>query len=449
MGVRRSLLLAVAAALAGLFWDAAPASAADEASVARGGRLYDNWSRELKDRPPSAPHPLFAARRNADAAETWRCRECHGLDYRGRHGIVGIRARQDADPAAIVALLKDGTHRYGGMMGESDLLDLARFVSHGQVDMQAAIGGTRVADPGIQGKYYGTICAGCHGPDGGRLREIAPLGDLARQRRHEVMHVILNGHPGQAMPALRALGTDFAVRMLAFLQTLPPQNLAVSIAQGGRLYDDWQAETGAPRMSLPHHAYPATAYYSDDAPLTWRCKSCHGWDYQGSRGAYAGGRHTTGIKGIRDMAGADPARIIDVLHNATHRYDAVLKHRDLLDLANFVSLGQVDMDAAIDRRSGRARGDAARAAPYFRTICAACHGTNGQRIITISPLGRVARENPWESLHKIMNGHPNEKMPALRELDRQLLIDILTHLQGLPEARSLGTAADSDRSGGK
>lgn len=42
------------------------------------------------------------------------------------------------------------------------------------------------------------------------------------------------------------------------------------------------------------------------------------------------------------------------------------------------------------------------------------------------------REN---DLRDLANGHPDEKMPALRELDQQLLIDILTHLQGLPETR--------------
>jgi mono/diheme cytochrome c family protein len=433
----KRLMLSVLTGLAG-FLVAGPTVANDEASIVRGGRLYDHWSRELKERPPHGLHPLFTARRNElSAADSWRCKECHGLDYAGKHGIVGIRGRQGAEPAAIVALLKDRTHRYGELLGESDLLDLANFVSRGQVDLPAAIEGTRrgKANPAAHEKYYGTICAACHGLDGGRLREIAPLGDVARRSPHEVLHVILNGHPGQTMPALRALGADFAARMLLYLQTLPSANLAVSIAHGGRLYDNWQAETGAPQQALAHPAYPPTAFHTGDAPLTWRCKSCHGWDYLGNRGSYASGRNATGIKGIRDMAGTEPGRIVAILRDATHKYDAVLKERDLQDLAFFVSQGQIDMDVAIDRPSGRARGDAERASAYYRTICATCHGSDGRRIITTVPLGRVARTNPWESLHKIANGHPNEKMPALRELDQQLLIDILAYLQGLPETR--------------
>ncbi|MBI4754621.1 MAG: hypothetical protein HY778_04205 [Betaproteobacteria bacterium] len=440
--MKRFVLAVLTASLGGMV--PLLASADDAASIVRGGRLYDHWSRELKERPPAGLHPIFTARRNDMlAADSWRCKECHGWDYRGNHGIAGIRGRQDDTPAAIVAVLKDATHRYGELMGEQDLHDLANFVSHGQVDMQSVIAAARrsPAPAAAHEKYFVTICGGCHGPDGRKLREIAPLGETARQRPHEVLHVIFNGHPDRNMPALRALGAEFSARRLTCLQTLPGENLSASIVHGGRLYDDWQAEAGARRQSLPHPAYPASAHFAGDVALTWRCKECHGWDYRGKDGAYGGGRHATGTKGIRGVAGAAPARIAAILRDATHRFDAVLKERDLHDLANFVSLGQVDMDAAIDRASGRARGDAGRGAPYFGTICAACHGSQGQRIITTQPLGRVARANPWESLHKMMNGHPDEKMPALRELDLQLLIDVLTHLQGLPESRSL----DADR----
>lgn len=322
-------------------------------------------------------------------------------------------------------------------MRESDLLDLAHFVSRGQFDMQTTLEGVRKSKtpPMTYERYFATICSACHGLDGNRLRETPPLGDAARHRPQEVLHVILNGHPGGNMPGLRALGIDLSGGILAYLQTLPSHSLAASVAHGGRLYDDWQVEAGAQRQSLPYPAYPRTAYYAGEAALTWRCKACQGWDYLGSKGQYESGRHATGIKGIRGMAGADPSLIKALLRDNTHLYGAVLKDRDLDDLANFVGSGQVDMDAAIDRPSRLAKGNAGRASAYYGTICASCHGTDGRRIITAPPLGSVARANPWESLHKIGNGHPNEKMPALRELDRQVQIDLLAYLQGLPETR--------------
>lgn len=409
--------------------------AGDEASIVRGGRLYDDWSRETKDRPPSTVHPAFNTKGAAVTSDTWRCATCHGFDYKGKAGTVGIQGRAGADPAAIVSVLKNATHRYDGLLQEGDFLDLANFVSHGQVDMLPAIDAARLSKTTASSseRLYGTVCTNCHGSDGATLRQISTLGDIARLRPFEILHVIQNGHPGGEMPALRLLGTETAARMLVYLQTLPATNPSTSIAHGGRLYDNWQVETGAHRQALVHPSYPRSAYYANDAEMSWRCKSCHGFDYLGNLGNYSSGRYATGIKGIRAMAGADPVQIAAILRNPTHQYGAVLKERDLQDLAKFVSAGQVDMDLSINRQSRRALGDPAKGAGFYETICASCHGKDGKRIT--APLGRLTRANPWGALHAMLNGHPDEKMPALRELDLRILIDTLAHVQGLPDPR--------------
>ena len=54
---------------------------------------------------------------------------------------------------------------------------------------------------------------------------------------------------------------------------------------------------------------------------------------------------------------------------------------------------------------------------------------------TIPPLGNIAKNNPWEALHKILNGHPDEEMPALRVLDIQVLVNVLAYIQTLPTER--------------
>jgi len=439
--MKRVALAALAALMTSLAAStvvAAPAVvAADAASIVRGGRLYDHWSRESKERTPNHPNPAFKTLQvRVAAADTWRCSQCHGFDYKGKHGVVGIRGKRNSDPVAIVAVLKNANHDYAELLHESDRVDLANFVAYGQVDMQNLIESARRTKNAAasSGKLFATACASCHGLSGDRLREIPPLGEQARQNPQEVLHVALNGHPGGRMPALRTLGEDMAVKMLAYLQTLPGVNLAASIVNGGRLYDDWQLQSGGPGQALPHPAYPPKAYYANSPGMTWRCKECHGWDYKGNQGEYASGTHATGIKGIRAMAGADPEKIMDILRNNRHFYGAVLKYRDLLDLANFVSLGQIDMDSGIDPHTRLARGDAGRGAAHYRTICAGCHGLEGH-FVAKRTLSREARANPWESLHKILNGHPDEAMPALREIDRKVITDILAHIQGLPDRR--------------
>jgi mono/diheme cytochrome c family protein len=255
---------------------------------------------------------------------------------------------------------------------------------------------------------------------------------------------MLNGHPHETMPALRVLGTKVLADILAYVQTLPAESMMASIVRGGRLYDNWflVIKDRPPAKTRPdypadrkHPAYPPRGKYAKDPRSNWRCKECHGWDYAGSAGAYSKGEHFTGIKGIGAMAGAEPAKIVALLRDETHRYAHVLDDRALRDLANFVGKGQVDMDEYIDRPTNKAKDLGTPYNAYFATICANCHGDDGTKITTMHPLGRVARSNPWEALHKILNGHPGEAMPALRVLDKQTLVGILAYIQTLPTER--------------
>jgi mono/diheme cytochrome c family protein len=399
--------------------------------------LYDNWIAETRAKAPNHINPAFKTRQVAVATpDTWRCVECHGWDYKGKHGTRGIQGRQKEDPAAIAALLKDVNHGYEEWLDEHDRIDLANFVSAGQTDASRLVSQAQRVKPGQTSahKVFDTVCAVCHGLEGDRLREIAPLGESARKRPAEVMHVAFNGHPGGNMPALRTLGEEPALNMLAYLQTLRSLDLAASVANGGRLYDDWQVHTGGQRQAIAHPAYPAKGYYVNSANETWRCKECHGWDYKGNQGQYAKGNHFTGITGIQAMTGADPDKTMAVLRGTSHHFGAVLRHRDLQDLANFVSYGQIDMDTVIDLKTGLTRGDATKGQTHYRSMCAGCHGVDGY-FVAKRHLGKVSRGDPWHSLHNMLNGHPDDTMPALRELDPNVAKDILAHIQTLQERR--------------
>ena len=204
-----------------------------------------------------------------------------------------------------------------------------------------------------------------------------------------------------------------------------------AVARGGRLYDKFWAENKGAKPEADHAAYPHKGgKYGKDA--SWRCKECHGWDYMGKDGAYSSGGHATGIKGIRAAAGKDVAAIVAVLKDKTHGYtDQHLSAKDFNDVALFVSTGQVDMDKYIDRAGKKSKGDAGKGEVYFNTICAGCHGTDGKKIKDADPLAAAAG-NPWELLHKVLNGHPGESMPALRALDPQIAADLVAHMQTLP-----------------
>jgi len=432
---------------------------ADLASIVRGGRLYDNWHKEIKERVPENRQPAYPVDK-AFASQpevNWRCKECHGWDYLGNKGtysqgphftgIKGIEGMVGVPPENIIMILKDKNHDYTGLLNDDDLIDLANFVSKGQVNMDDFIRRKTRKAKGNNSKhkeYYDTICANCHGNDGMHITTIQPLGVVAHDNPWKALHKILNGHPHETMPALRVLGMQTVVDILAYVQTLPDKNMLSSVIRGGRLYDDWFEEKEIVAKPEPnslhpydrkHPAYPKEGAYAKKPRSNWRCKECHGWDYLGNKGAYAQGSHFTGIKGIRGKMAAPREEIIAILKDENHQYEEVLDINDLSDLANFVSKGQIDMDNYILRKTRMAKGDSSKHKSYYVTICANCHGSDGTRMPTIPALGSISKSNPWEALHKILNGHPDEEMPALRVLDIQVLVDVLAYLQTLPSER--------------
>jgi hypothetical protein len=159
-----------------------PAAPTEDWEIGFGGRLYDNWFEALAVDEPEETHPAYPAVGQQEGAATWRCKECHGWDYKGRDGeygsgshatgIVGIQAMVGADPSAIRAIIEDDTHGYTPEMIPPEAMDrLARFVTRGQHETALyfdyatgrALG---EAEPGE--RYYQNICAPCHGFDGRR-----------------------------------------------------------------------------------------------------------------------------------------------------------------------------------------------------------------------------------------------------------------------------------------
>ena len=67
------------------------------------------------------------------------------------------------------------------------------------------------------------------------------------------------------------------------------------MSSGGRLYDNWMNTTGADDVEDTHPSWPASNT-SKSGSVTWRCKSCHGWDYKGAAGKYGSGSYYTGIR---------------------------------------------------------------------------------------------------------------------------------------------------------
>jgi mono/diheme cytochrome c family protein len=215
-------------------------------AIARGGQLYDRWWTVLDAKVPSTTHRSYPSDGREKDTITWRCKECHGWDYRGkdgaygkgRHftGIIGIRGKAGAKPADIARILRDRTHNYPiSFLPDKAVEWIARFVSAGQIDMDTYIDrNTKMAkgDPSSGAKLYDTVCAICHGRDGKMLNVVDAddpavadgslyVGTVAREDPWRTLHKIRNGQPGTPMISLMALSVEEQANVLAYVQTLP------------------------------------------------------------------------------------------------------------------------------------------------------------------------------------------------------------------------------------
>ncbi len=203
------------------------------------------------------------------------------------------------------------------------------------------------------------------------------------------------------------------------------------ISRGGLLYDRWYEVVDVDKPDYTHPGWPKENTQKSGA-TTHRCKSCHGWDYKGRDGAYGSGKYKTGIPGIQRFAGQNKNKVLEILTNDLHNLGGHLPAKDLDDLALFVVDGQFDFSKFIDVKTNLVMsGNTRTGAEYYNTVCAKCHGVDGDLIEDMTPLGNIARKNPWEMMHKIINGQPGEKMPSMRAFGMRVIMDIMAYVQTL------------------
>ncbi|MBI4216830.1 MAG: c-type cytochrome [Chloroflexi bacterium] len=236
------------AELKALIAEALRGAPATVASIARGGRLYDHWTEEAKVAVPAGNQPLWATQttntRTGD--DTWRCKECHGWDYKGvggaygsgshKTGFVGVYdAGTSKSQEQLLGILSGSTnarHDFSKVLDGQSLTDLANFLSQSLINetpyidyaTKKPIGGNAT-----KGKtLFDATCVACHGADGKTLNfgdAAAPeyLGTTATDNPWETINKIRFGQPGKSMPsgAVNGWSMQDVVDVLTYAQTLP------------------------------------------------------------------------------------------------------------------------------------------------------------------------------------------------------------------------------------
>ena len=426
--------------------EAAPTEAAAEpeepmleGNPVRGGLLYDKWWVVADVDEPSEDHALWGTQSTNErsGADTWRCKECHGWDYKGvdgaygsgshMTGFAGIFSNAGGSLAEILLAMSGSTnpdHDFSTVMSEQDLIDISLFVSQLQVDTDSFVAEDKSAlgNAANGEESYGEVCALCHGPDGETINfhsfdDPEYVRTIAVDNPWEFIHKVRFGQPGSPMPSAIINGwTDADVaNVLAYAQTLPED---ASLNLGGQLYDKWWVvvEQDEPTEDQPLWSTQSTNERSGKD--TWRCKECHGWDYMGADGAYGSGSHFTGFPGVfgaSSMFAEELTAWLDGTTSPDHDF-SVMGEFGIGALVTFLQTETADVSPFInDDKSST--GDPAIGKTMFDNTCASCHGTDGKKLNFGGDddpeyVGTIARDNPWEFIHKVSFGQPGSPMPS-------------------------------------
>ena len=221
----------------------------DDDKIALGGRLYDNWMTTSGIEALPGDHPLWSTQTTNTRTETatFRCKECHGWDYKGASGAYGsgshstgftgvIRAGKTLTQDDLVQVLRGGfnsNHDFRFDISRTNLDALAMFLDLGLknyselIDYETKLPRQIPVLANGESRYSRT-CGSCHGAGGtsinfGTVESPVYLSDIASGNPWEFLHKALYGQPGESsMPPVSTRGWDDQdlTDLLAYVQSL-------------------------------------------------------------------------------------------------------------------------------------------------------------------------------------------------------------------------------------
>ena len=217
--------------------------------ISRGGQLYDNWWKTTVDtEKPKGDHPLWKKQttNKRSGYDTFRCKECHGWDYRGkdgaygkgshRTGFKGVHEAAGKMPVEELEKINKGIplkeHDYSKLVRDADIADLAIFLKKGLIDTTSLVNDNGVPKGGNTrtGSYiFRRNCTHmCHGVAGtainfGEADKPEFVGTIASENPWEFIHKVRAGQPGTTMPSaiINEWSEKDIIDLLAYARTLP------------------------------------------------------------------------------------------------------------------------------------------------------------------------------------------------------------------------------------
>jgi thiosulfate dehydrogenase len=235
----------------------------EDMHISRGGQLYDDWWKTTANTvKPQNNHPLWNMQNTnkRKGYSTYRCKECHGWDYKGKDGAYGkgshvtgfigvYGASQKKTIKELEGTLRGSTnkdHDFSNYLGKEDISDLALFLKKGLVNTDSyldAKGNPLGGDLNSGAYLFNTNCTQmCHGGPGTMINFGKPdkpeyLGTVANKNPWELIHKVRAGQPGTKMMSaiINKWSQKDILDLVRYVRTLPKDLNEVSSFGGNMM----------------------------------------------------------------------------------------------------------------------------------------------------------------------------------------------------------------------
>jgi thiosulfate dehydrogenase len=223
-------------------------------------------------------------------------------------------------------------------------------------------------------------------------------------------------------------------------------DLDYRIRRGAQFYEAWDQILRVNLLGYVNPLWEEQDYSTLPAPFTWRCVTCHGWDYRGVDGEFGekDSQYYTGFPGIltaRDMTEAEITAWLTGQRNQKHDFSRYLTLDALEDLIMFLKFGLADYTEEIgvfDQADLSLTGE-----ELYKNSCRDCHGSDGALInfgTVESPvfIGDLS-ESPWQMVHLIRFGHSYVYVPSSDEMgwEQNDIYEVINYTKALPRSQEI------------
>lgn len=217
-----------------------------------------------------------------------------------------------------------------------------------------------------------------------------------------------------------------------------------NIVKGAHLYEAWDKRVGADLLGYINPMWEELERKAEPGPVTWRCSSCHGWNYLGTAYNDQQGGFVPGLLIVKTMEEEEIQMWLDGTNNPKHDFSKFLTIAAQKDLIAFLKRGLVNYSSFARQEIFVTQNINENGEELYKESCRDCHGPDGARINfdtaeNPSFLGNSAEE-PWKVVHLIQFGHPNISVPPIKELGWSLedVFDVVKYTIVLPKGQQLG-----------